>query len=83
MRDYIDRIKEDRDAGLNRALDQGTHEAVNARYPGTTLEYCCECDDPTGRAGRGEDSVFVEVGEEEIGPLCEECCKKYKEEDAP
>ena len=41
------------------------------------LEYCCECDQPTGRAGRGEDSIYVAYPDKEIGPLCEECRKKH------
>ena len=35
-----------------------------------TEELCCRCDEPTGRAGRGEDSLYVT---EEWGPLCEDC----------
>ena len=34
------------------------------------LEYCCECDEPTGKAGKGEDSLYTEDGE---GPFCSEC----------
>ena len=73
--DYIDEIKRERDTGINRPLLQSDHHAVNARYPGTTLEYCCECDNPTGNAGRGEDSIYAElmVDGDEIGPLCREC----------
>lgn len=33
------------------------------------IEYCCECEAPTGRAGRGEDSLYVG----DAGPYCEEC----------
>ena len=33
------------------------------------LETCCACECPTGRAGRGEDSLYV--GDE--GPYCETC----------
>jgi hypothetical protein len=33
-------------------------------------ETCCSCGDATGRAGVGEDSLFVEGA---IGPFCEEC----------
>lgn len=35
-----------------------------------TLEYCCECEEPTGRAGAGEDSLYTEDDE---GPYCEGC----------
>lgn len=41
-------------------------------------EFCCECDEPTGRAGRGDDSIFVNPvpgSTEEIGPLCSLCCR--------
>lgn len=38
-----------------------------------SLEYCCECDEETGNAGRGEDSLFIEVGDAEVGPLCSSC----------
>lgn len=34
-----------------------------------TLERCCKCDEPTGRAGRAEDSLYTEHG----GPYCEQC----------
>lgn len=37
------------------------------------LEYCCDCNQPTGRAGRGEDSIYVVYSDKEVGPLCEEC----------
>lgn len=32
-------------------------------------EYCMLCDEPTGRAGAGEDSIYVM----DYGPLCESC----------
>ena len=35
------------------------------------LEYCCECDNPTGRAGKGEDSLYTDGVE--LGPYCEDC----------
>lgn len=55
-----------------KALDQSTHERINAEhYPGTR-ELCCECDEPTGKAGAGEDSLFTEDG----GPYCEDCWPK-------
>ena len=68
--DWIDAEKSRRDSGVNRPLLQSDHWAVNARYPGCTLEYCCECDQPTGRAGKGEDSLFTDNDE---GPYCYEC----------
>ena len=33
------------------------------------LEYCEECDEPTGRAGRLDDSLYVG----DAGPFCEGC----------
>ena len=55
MMDWIDKEREDRQRGITRSLLPSQHDAVNARYPGTMLEYCCECDAPTGRAGRADD----------------------------
>jgi len=40
-------------------------------------EYCCECEEPTGRAGRHDDSIYIGGPDGEIGPLCEECYSKY------
>lgn len=44
------------------------------------LEMCCNCDNPTGKAGRCEDSMYL--GDK--GPYCEECydkkCEKLSEE---
>ena len=33
------------------------------------IEHCCICDNPTGRAGIAEDSLYV--GDD--GPFCESC----------
>lgn len=35
------------------------------------LERCVECDEPTGRAGRGDDSLYC--GHCGAGPFCAEC----------
>lgn len=70
MSDWIDEEKARRDAGVNQALLQSEHAAVNGRYPGCTLEHCCECGDPTGHAGRGDDSLYTDDGE---GPFCDAC----------
>jgi len=40
------------------------------------LEMCCICDKPTEKCGRSEDSFYVEIGNDETGPLCEECFTK-------
>ena len=53
-----------------RGIPRPSPAAVNGRYHGCTLEYCCECGDATGRAGRGDDSLFTDDGE---GPYCAEC----------
>ena len=47
------------------------------------IERCCECDEPTGKAGRLDDSLYDD-GE---GPFCEDCfhkrlAKKAREEQA-
>ena len=43
------------------------------------LEYCSNCDDPTGRAGRGDDSLYVTFPDGiEHGPLCEECFEIFE-----
>ena len=34
------------------------------------IETCCICDSPTGKAGKGEDSLYSEKGD---GPDCEDC----------
>ena len=34
------------------------------------LERCCKCDEPTGRAGKGDDSIYLDGGE---GPFCLAC----------
>mgnify|MGYP001591073086 CR=1 FL=1 len=42
------------------------------------IERCCVCDEPTGKAGREEDSLY---GDDD-GPYCETCYdKKYPEEE--
>lgn len=43
------------------------------------LEHCCLCDEATGRAGRGDGSIFIDVADRaEIGPLCIECLDGIK-----
>ena len=76
MPDWIDRERDRRLAGGGHALLQSEHAAVNARYPGATWEYCSECGHPTGRAGRGEDSLFL--GDD--GPYCETCFEDAKDD---
>jgi len=33
------------------------------------IERCILCDEPTGRARKGDDSMYIEY----VGPLCESC----------
>lgn len=40
------------------------------------LEYCYVCDEPTGRAGKGEDSIYCDVCDK--GPFCFLCWKKHE-----
>ena len=40
------------------------------------IELCCKCDDPTGRAGRHEDSLYAG----DFGPYCEDCWGDVPEE---
>ncbi len=43
-----------------------------------SIERCHECDDPTGRAGIGEDSLYCDEGEcDGVGPFCEEGWDKH------
>ena len=60
-------------------------------------EFCCNCDDETGKAGRGDGSIYMtlirdwhwtrgirtevvtEAGEE-VGPLCESCYEKMRDD---
>lgn len=68
--DWIDHMYRNRLNGTNTPLTPMQHRAVNLRYQGCTLEYCCECGSPTGKAGKGEGSLFTETGD---GPFCQEC----------
>lgn len=40
-----------------------------------SIEHCINCDEPTGRAGEGEDSIFAGG----VGPLCEDCYAGIKQ----
>ena len=54
---------------LARVLARLGDQAMNAQY-----EFCDVCDWATGRAGRGDDSLYVtDCDGNEIGPLCEIC----------
>jgi len=64
------------DMGIGGALSQDHHAAVNAHYPGLTREHCYLCEQETGRAGRGEDSIYDRDDE---GPYCEECREAHAE----
>ena len=45
------------------------------------LEHCCLCDDLTGRAGRADDSLYLETPTAELGPLCEACWGALRRDD--
>lgn len=45
------------------------------------IETCIQCDQPTGRAGRGEDSLYDD--ETDVGPFCEECWEAHESERGP
>lgn len=75
MSDWIDEEKARRDHGQTRALGQDQHASVNARYPGCTREHCFICDEETGKAGRGEDSIY----DDDNGPYCEECFAEHED----
>ena len=70
MPDWIDAEYSRRRQGATRLLSQYQHEQVNRRYPGATLEYCIDCGDPTGRAGKQDDSLYFESDD---GPYCHPC----------
>lgn len=40
------------------------------------LEYCCECDEPTGNAGKGDGSLYIA----HEGPFCDDCHSNISEE---
>ena len=33
-------------------------------------EYCCMCEEETGKAGKGDDSLYLDDGD---GPFCDTC----------
>jgi len=37
---------------------------------GERIERCCECDQPTGKAGMGDGSLYLDGGQ---GPFCDSC----------
>lgn len=42
----------------------------------SAADRCCKCDELTGRAGKGDDSIYAEDGE---GPFCVRCHREYCE----
>lgn len=45
------------------------------------LELCSHCGEPTGRAGRGDDSLYSTLLDGvECGPLCELCFDMFEKE---
>jgi hypothetical protein len=52
------------------------------------LERCCICDNPTGGAGKGEDSLYIPLFRDgdmyaELGPLCPDCYDQLREDADP
>ena len=45
------------------------------------VELCCDCGRPTGKAGRGEDSLYLadQLHLDDAGPFCEECYESARE----
>jgi hypothetical protein len=45
------------------------------------VEHCSHCDEPTGKAGRGDDSLYCTLPDGiERGPLCESCFEMFEKE---
>jgi hypothetical protein len=44
------------------------------------IELCCECDQPTGNAGRLDDSLYTDDGK---GPYCHDCFEVEKKKGVP
>ena len=45
------------------------------------LEMCFVCGYETGRAGRCEDSMYLDTPNAEVGPLCEDCFDALRRDD--
>lgn len=46
-----------------------------------SIEICTICDEPTGKAGKSEDSLCFILNGKQITPLCEECFEMLKQLD--
>lgn len=70
-RDWIDEERDRRQQGVNRALMQSEHAAVNARYPGCTIKHCPICDEPIDDAQTvcSEECYTSLLESEERGPI--------------
>lgn len=44
------------------------------------LEYCAQCEEPTGHAGAGDGSLYTDEGE---GPYCDRCYHERVPDDEP
>lgn len=42
------------------------------------IEYCGICGHETGHAGRADDSIYIDCGNDELGPLCDDCLRGLK-----
>ena len=57
-----------------KARSQAEHQHINAdSYPGTR-EICINCGDPTGKAGKDDDSLYLY----DEGPYCQDCYDQIK-----
>ena len=69
------------DLGVTRMTDmvplsQNEHRLYNStHYPGTR-QLCVCCDQPTDRCE--EDGIYIENGDQYIGPLCMQCYDEMK-----
>ncbi len=73
---FAERIHQERARGRHRPLLQSEHRVVNAHFPGLTDEKCFICGEATGRAGKGDDSLYIE----DEGPYCVPCWTEATEE---
>jgi len=88
-------ISDARWAAMVSQLIRQDYEDRKTRKEKPMLEYCCECDEPTERAGRADDSIYVELLRDwhrgggdgpiepagtEIGPLCLSCYVAMRDE---
>jgi len=57
--------------------ERSLRAAIEKEAKMASVEMCCKCDEPTGRAGRGDDSIGADDGS---GPYCENCQSRMTKE---